>query len=862
MLELSTRNEGATAAPPVPLGARQALFFTLVGLSLIGLVWLCVVALSVDGFGVLDAALVALFAVTLPWTVISFWNATIGLLIMRFARDPVVAVTPIAGRVRGDEPITASTAILVCIRNEPPARVIRCLSPMLEGLAAPGVGARFHLYVLSDTSDPTIAAAEEEGFAALTQAWRDRIAITYRRRILNAGYKAGNIRDFCDRWGGEHEFALVLDADSVMTARAVLRLVRIMQVAPRLGILQSLVIGMPSTSAFARLFQFGMRLSMRSYTIGSAWWQGDCGPYWGHNAIVRLAPFMAHCDLPILSESALVSGHVLSHDQVEAVLMRRAGYEVRVLAEEGDSFEQNPPTLIEFIRRDLRWCQGNMQYWHFLLMPGLKAASRYQLGFAILMFLGSPAWMGLLVLGTAAVALAGSPGTFIRPGAGMALLVTVLVMWFAPNIATAIDVLVRPRLRRAFGGGMRFTLSALAQTIFVLLLLPIMWFGHTLFLARLLLGRSVGWTVQARDDHEVPFALAARQLWPQTLLGIGTMAALGLTVPAAIPYALLIAGGLVIAIPFAVVTAAPGLGRALVRVGFCRLPEETAPPPELVALGLPAIEITAAAATGFTWRERLSMVAGVLRSLRIYYLDRKRSAAMVKLYGAFIKPGDLVFDVGAHVGDRIAAFRTLGARVVAVEPQPAVVKVLRVLYGRGREVAIEPQAVGRSTGTVSLQLNLANPTVSTASPDFVQAADGAPGWEGQAWTRTIRVPVTTLDALIARHGLPAFIKIDVEGFEAEALAGLTAAVPALSFEFTTIARDVAAACIERCCVLGYARFNAALGESQSFVHPGWCSGREIAAWLERLPDSANSGDIYALKPDARESKSYSGSRSN
>src|SRR5260221_802082 len=291
---------------------------------------------------------------------------------MRFARDRVAAVAPIAGRVRGDEPITASTAILVCIRNEPPARVIRCLAPMMEGLAAPGVGERFHLYILSDTSDLVIAAGEQEDFASVATAWRDRIAVTYRRRSLNAGFKAGNIRDFCDRWGSRHDYALVLDADSVMTANAVLRLVRIMQVAPRLGILQSLVIGMPSTSAFARLFQFGMRLSMRSYTIGSAWWQGDCGPYWGHNAIVRLAPFMRHCHLPILSESALVSGHVLSHDQVEAVLMRRAGYEVRVLAEGSGRLQQNPPAVVEFIRRDPRWCPGHMQDWQFLVVPRLR----------------------------------------------------------------------------------------------------------------------------------------------------------------------------------------------------------------------------------------------------------------------------------------------------------------------------------------------------------------------------------------------------------------------------------------------------------------------------------------------------------
>jgi FkbM family methyltransferase len=479
-------------------------------------------------------------------------------------------------------------------------------------------------------------------------------------------------------------------------------------------------------------------------------------------------------------------------------------------------------------------------------MQGLKPVSRYQLSFAILMFLGSPAWMGLLVLGTATVALAGSPDAFIRPGAGTALFVTVLIMWFAPNIATAIDVLARPRLRSAFGGGLRFTLSAVAQMIFVLLLLPIMWFGHTLFLARLLLGRSVGWTAQARDDHEVPFALAGRQLWPQSVLGLWTMGVLGLTVPAAIPYALFIAGGLVLSIPFAVLTAAPGLGRTLVRAGFCRLPEETAPPAELAALALPAIEISAAAARSLTLREHLKMFAGVLRSLRIYYLDRKRSVAMIRLYGAFLKSGDLVFDIGAHVGDRIAAFRKLGACVVAVEPQPAIIKVLRLLYGRDRAVVIEPQAVGRSAGTVDLKLNLANPTVSTASQAFVQAADGAPGWERQAWTRTIRVPITTLDALIARHGMPVFIKIDVEGFEAEALAGLTRAPPALSFEFTTIARAVATACIERCCALGYARYNAALGESQTFVHPDWRSGQEIAAWLESLPDAANSGDIYAM----------------
>ncbi|HMA55424.1 MAG TPA: glycosyltransferase, partial [Pseudolabrys sp.] len=287
------------------LTGRRALFAFLFAVTMIGSLALAALALSPGGFSLIDIVLLVLFATTLPWMVAGFWNAMIGFLIMRFCRNPVAAVVPDVASIRGDEAISSSTAIVLCIRNEVPARIIRNLEPMLAGLDASGFGHRFHLYVLSDTSDSVIASAEEKRVAELAGRWMGRIAMTYRRRAINVGYKAGNIRDFCDHWGGNHEFAVTLDADSFMTADAILRLIRLMEFNPRLGILQGLVVGLPSTSAFARIFQFGMRLGMRSYTIGSAWWQGDCGPYWGHNAALRLKPFIAHCVLPVLSKDGM-----------------------------------------------------------------------------------------------------------------------------------------------------------------------------------------------------------------------------------------------------------------------------------------------------------------------------------------------------------------------------------------------------------------------------------------------------------------------------------------------------------------------------------------------------------------------------
>lgn len=239
-------------------------------------------------------------------------------------------------------------------------------------------------------------------------------------------------------------------------------------------------------------------------------------------------------------------------------------------------------------------------------------------------------------------------------------------------------------------------------------------------------------------------------------------------------------------------------------------------------------------------------LASLRRSLDVYYGDAPRDAAMDKLYTQLVKPGGLAFDIGSHVGDRIGSFRRCGARVVALEPQPDCARVIRAVYAGDNDVTLVEAACGPKPGKLTLHINSNNPTVTTASTDFVRAADGAGGWEGQVWDKAIEVPVTTLDALIAAHGPPDFVKIDVEGFEADVLAGLSQPLPALSFEFTTIQRDVAYQCLDRLAQIGGYGFDIALGESQKLTFGRWVTKAEMAEHIRTLPHDANSGDIYAV----------------
>ena len=590
MTAITTATEPMTPAGIQPAGllARRRLIAGLVnGAIYRGLLWWLASILAVGGWSVIDILIFICFAIAAPWSVLGLWNAVLGLALLRFSPDPLAAVAPFAKAADNAAPLTVKTAVLMTLRNEDPARAFARMRTVKESLDATGEGARFSWFILSDTNDDVVAALEERQF----ETWKvavgaDTARLFYRRRADNEGYKAGNLRDFCARWGGEFEFMLPLDADSLMDGKTILRMVRIGQAFPKLGILQSLVVGAPSTSAFARIFQFGMRHGMRPYTMGSAWWAGDCGPFWGHNALVRIAPFANECHLPILPGKPPLGGPILSHDQVEAVLMRRAGYEVRVWPEERGSYEDNPPTLLEFTRRDLRWCQGNLQYVKLIgLLPGIRPMSAFQLVWAVMMFVGVPAWTSIIFL--SAIKPLDGENTALFPAASAAGLYSVfLLMYLAPKLAGFIDIFMSEGGVKRYGGATRFAIGCVIELFFSLLQGASTTLRTSMFMIGLAFGRSVTWNGQARDTHALPLDVALRGMWPQTLFGVVVLGSAAMLAPSLVWWSLPLTAGYVLAAPYAMWTASPAAGALLTRAKLCALPEEFEPSPILDALGV------------------------------------------------------------------------------------------------------------------------------------------------------------------------------------------------------------------------------------------------------------------------------------
>jgi membrane glycosyltransferase len=566
------------------LNARRGLVLGLNLVTLAALLFGLAQVLGSGGWTIADIVIFVAFLFGAPWTVLGFWNAVLGLWLLHGVSDGLSQVAPFAKAGDDPTPLMIRTAVLMTLRNEDPARAFARLRVVKRSLDATGEGARFDYFVLSDTNDPGVAAREETLAAAWEAELGDPGRLTYRRRTDNTGFKAGNVRDFCERWGADYELMLPLDADSVMSGAAIVKLARMMQAHPKLGILQSLVVGMPSRSAFARIFQFGMRHGMRPYTMGSAWWIGDCGPFWGHNAMVRIAPFRDECHLPMLPGGPPLGGAVMSHDQVEATLMRRAGYEVRVLPVEAGSWEENPPTMLDFAKRDLRWCLGNLQYLRLLDLPGLKAMSRFQLLWAILMFLGLPAWTLMIAL---LPLKAIEDATIADYPATLAALLYVLffAMYLSPKLAGFADILLTRGGTARYGGTLRFICSSTIEVVFAFLQGAVSTFRTTLFMVGLAFGRArIGWNGQARDAHALSFATAVSGLWPHLLFGLYLFGTLAVLSPKLLAWSLPLTAGYVLAIPFAMATAWPALGAWFVSTGLCGIPEDFDPPAELVAI--------------------------------------------------------------------------------------------------------------------------------------------------------------------------------------------------------------------------------------------------------------------------------------
>lgn len=543
--------------------------------------------LGTGGWTVVDLVIFACLMIGTPWAILGFWNAVIGLWLLHAHKSPMIAVAPFAQAGNDTTSLYVKTAVFMTLRNEDPERAVTRLQTIKRSLDATGEGAVFSYFLLSDSNIAEVAQLE----ASLAAAWQasdpDGERIFYRRRSDNTGFKAGNVREFCERWGSGFELMLPLDADSLMSGEAIVKMARMMQAHPRLGILQSLVVGMPSSSAFARIFQFGMRHGMRSYTMGHAWWVADCGPFWGHNAMVRVEPFYNHCQLPILSGAPPLGGHVLSHDQVEATLMRRAGYEVRVLPREIGSWEENPPTILDFAKREVRWCQGNLQYIKLLCIPGLLPLSRFQLVWAVMMFLGLPTLTLLIALLPAAALDARSIPDY-PANLAIALYLVFLAMHLTPKFAGLADAMLTRGGVASFGGPVRFAFSAVMELVFSFLQGAVSTIRTSVFMIGLLFGKSVVWGGQSRDTYGISWSTAALNLWPQTVFGVLICSALGFISVEILLWSLPLTAGYLLAMPFAVVTASPRIGAWLQRNRLCAIPEDLVTPPEIAAVQINA----------------------------------------------------------------------------------------------------------------------------------------------------------------------------------------------------------------------------------------------------------------------------------
>jgi len=625
------------ATPPAPDPARLAALFRR-GLLFAGTLLLSALAfygmyevMAVNNLTSVQILILILFVPNFTW--ISFWfvSAVMGYVFVLRAR-PLLRVPKLAPGA--SMVLTKRTALLVPTYNEPPHRIYANVQAMYEDLRQMGALRWFDFFILSDTTDAAIWLEEEAGFHELRARTGGDANLFYRRRPKNIARKSGNVEDFCCRWGLNYDHMIVLDADSLMTGEAMVRLAATMEVHPEAGIIQTAPQIINGGTLFARLQQFAGRAYGSVIAAGLAYWHMGDGNYWGHNAIIRTRAFLESAGLPVLPGRAPFGGHILSHDFVEAALMRRSGWKVYMAAEIDGSFEESPPGLIDYAARDRRWCQGNMQHIAVLPVRGLHWLSRLHLGLGIFGYLASPVWLSFLLAGMLLTLQAHyiRPEYFtdefqlfptwpvINPQLAAWLYAGTMAVLLGPKIFGVLLLMRNRALAADFGGRLRILGSLTLETLLSSLTAPVMMLIQTSAVFGSLAGRDVGWRTQRRGDDRVPFREIAQRHRGHTILGV----ALGISAFAVSPLLLAwmspVVLGLVLAIPLSALGASRRCGQALARAGLLLTPEESRPHPiivrsriiqdELALKGMPVMDpLLRIVGDPLLQRQHLSMLA-------------------------------------------------------------------------------------------------------------------------------------------------------------------------------------------------------------------------------------------------------------
>ena len=537
---------------------------------------------SVSRTTFLQYVLLVLFTVNFSWIALAFTSAILGFcaLLFRLVKSPRA------------ETLTQKTVVVMPIYNESTARTFAAVAAIRESIEATGLGAHFDYFIVSDTTNPDIWVAEERAFLALRQRLGPDARIYYRHRPKNHHRKAGNIADFVTRWGGHYEHMVVLDADSLMTGTCIVRLAAAMEADPDAGIIQSLPLIINRNTFFARLQQFAARVYGPVIATGLAIWSGRDGNYWGHNAIIRTKAFADHCGLPDLKGKPPFGGHVLSHDFVEAALIRRAGWSVYMLPDLTGSYEESPPSLIDIATRDRRWCQGNLQHSRVIGAKGLKLSTRQHFATGMMAYLASPFWLMQLVVGILIVLQVNyaRPEYFTEefrlfpvwprfdPERALNLFGLTMAILLAPKLFGLLLTLFDGKLRRACGGGIRLVLSALLEILFSAFFAPIMMVIQSGSVFQILVGRDTGWNPQRRDDGSIPLKDIVRRHRAHTLLGLVAGLSAFMIATSLFAWMSPTIVGLLLAIPLSWASGNLALGLWLKRRGLLLTPEEGDPP--------------------------------------------------------------------------------------------------------------------------------------------------------------------------------------------------------------------------------------------------------------------------------------------